>query len=538
MDPNDCRARTPGFEALGGWLKDDGRDVLTSRVWVRDIGLLTDPASHGAQVWKTFSDCAVRSDESQYSESSKIWDSIRANEGDAILSKSTGGCVQDSDFQCIEDPDDYTIPEPGVWHDECPDTERCSTLNREHDGTRGGQRVLRVQAAGNDAGLVTELVYSRAIQLALKESDTALVLIAGGYSGTAEDGEPSSSVCGGTEALCLFGRFGSPVGSGTSHTAPMLAAALDTVWAVWPEMDVLDLRNLAFDCAEDRNPGAGETATPRTYTYKNGRSFTSNTNPTWGHGVFSLTCLFTPNGGLQDPTTGNPVSGGIFGPLAGPVASALITGMDYTGRDFGYGFARPHARENFALAAIAHGVNDTNVSAVQSISRGHALAYGQAAVRGSVWGRGPLRVDLTAAGNALGAAAAWNAGGWTWGAGIAAQPEGVGSLAGSRAFRAPRTASATITAAYAKALPFGFSAHVHAAHWRTLATQGRSLWDGAQLTESRLGASVAKRWGRQEFALQATWHSGLTGSLNVAQRAWPVVGGRERAVWLTWRMDP
>lgn len=31
MDPNPCRQRTPGFEALGGWLKDDGRDVGSSR---------------------------------------------------------------------------------------------------------------------------------------------------------------------------------------------------------------------------------------------------------------------------------------------------------------------------------------------------------------------------------------------------------------------------------------------------------------------------------------------------------------------------
>ena len=42
MDPNPCRARTPGFEALGGWLKDDGREVGASRVWMRDQGALSD----------------------------------------------------------------------------------------------------------------------------------------------------------------------------------------------------------------------------------------------------------------------------------------------------------------------------------------------------------------------------------------------------------------------------------------------------------------------------------------------------------------
>ena len=86
--------------------------------------------------------------------------------------------------------------------------------------------------------------------------------------------------------------------------------------------------------------------------------------PRWGHGILSLTCLFTPNGGLQNPVTGNAVSGGIYGPVAGPITGASITGVDYTGRDFGYGFARPVARENWALAALAK-----NLSAVETFFR-------------------------------------------------------------------------------------------------------------------------------------------------------------------------
>ena len=84
-------------------------------------------------------------------------------------------------------------------------------------------------------------------------------------------------------------------------------------------MDVLDLRNLAFDCAENMSAPDGETAVTRSYSYSNGRTFTSDTNSRWGHGILSLTCLYTPNGGLQDPTTGNPISGGIYGPVAGPI---------------------------------------------------------------------------------------------------------------------------------------------------------------------------------------------------------------------------
>ena len=160
--------------------------------------------------------------------------------------------------------------------------------------------------------------------------------------------------------MCLFapwevkGRTDSATKIGTSHATPQVAAALDTVWAVWPDMDILDLRNLAFDCAENMAAPEGETAVTRSYSYKNGRSFTLDTNSTWGHGILSLTCLFTPNGGLQNPVTGTPISGGIYGPLAGPVTGASIAGVDYTGRDFGHGFAYPVARENFALAATAN----------------------------------------------------------------------------------------------------------------------------------------------------------------------------------------
>ena len=532
MDPNPCRARTPGFEALGGWLKDDGRDVGTSRVWARDNGLLAETDSHGARVWRTFSDCAVRSDDGHYTTRiGDFWRSVRADGGDAILLETPVGVYDES-----------VIPEPGVWWEFDTDTdsyhnvdcgdgrERCGRLDVAHDGTREGQRVLRVHSAGKERGEVTNYVYSGGYQLALQDWRTALVIIAGGYSGTPESGEPASgsSICGGAEVLCLFGRYDSTVGSGTSHTAPMLAAALDSVWAVWPEMDVLDLRNLAFDCAQNRDPRAGESSTERTFEYSNGRSFKSSTNPTWGHGVFSLTCLFTPNGGLQDPTTGNPISGGIYGPVAGPVTGASITGVDYTGRDFGYGFAHPVARENFALVATA------NLRPIHAIPSGYAYGYRRAAVRGRLWGGERVSVNLNAAGNAFGVTTLWQAGNLTVQSGIAAQPEGVGALTGSRSFRAPSTVSAAITAAYGRALPYGFSAHLQADHWQTLSTQGRSLWQSAKLFESRITAALVKRAGNHEFALQGAWQSGLAGSLEVDGQRWPVAGVRERGAWLTW----
>ena len=203
--------------------------------------------------------------------------------------------------------------------------------------------------------------------------------------------------------------------------------------------------------------------------------------------------------------------------------------MDYTGRDFGYGFARPVARENFALAATA------NLRPVQAVYAMPGFHHNRAAVHGSLWRSGALSVNLTAAGNAIGMTTEWQSGNFTVRSGIAAQPEGVGSLTGSRAFRAPSTVSAAITAAYRRALPHGFSMHFQADLWQTLATQGRSLWQDADLSESRISAALVRRAGRHEFALQAAWQSGLAGSLDVDGRSWPVTAVRERGIWLTWR---
>ena len=537
FDPNPCRAETPGFEALGGWLKNDGREIGGSRAWIDDVGTLDQPfaESHGRRVWATFTACAFRSTEDHYNEDEALhWESIRADGGDGITSRSLAPFWED-----IE------LPEPGVWA-EYPYV-RAGILDRAHDGNRDGQRLLRLAGAGNDNGKRTSHLQRAGIQLALQESATALVILIGGYMGEGDDRAPAadiattsggmtgSSFCDDAAPLCLFApwraeaRDDTATKTGTSHATPQAAAALDTVWAVWPDMDVLDLRNLVFDCAEDMPAPEGETATTRSYSYKNGRSFTSDTNSTWGHGILSMTCLFTPNGGLQNPVTGNAVSGGIYGPVAGPITGASITGVDYTGRDFGYGFARPVARENYALAATA------NLRPVQPISGFRGLVHAPGAFRGSLWGRSSFRVDLTAAGNAMGVAAARQIGSLTLQGGIAAQPEGVGSLTGSRAFRAPSTVPAAITAAYGKTLRYGFSAHVQGDYWRTLATRGRSLWESAQLSEARLTAALVKRIGAHEFALQAAWQSGLAGSLSVNGRSWDVSPQAKSGVWLTWK---
>lgn len=516
-DPNDCRARTPGFEALGGWLKDDGRELGKSRVWIGDQGALTDDSAHGARVWSVFTDCAARSTEEQYARDreegdvtvSIVWDEVREDGRDLIISSSSAPPYRDA-----------PLPDPVPLSRDYP----------ERDGERDGQRVLLIKGAGNDDGKRTGNLQSASFQGALEARDTALWILVGGYVGEGDDRapDPGSSICAAADPLCLFAPWRHGGHQGTSIATPQVSAALDTVWAVWPDMDILDLRNLAFDCAENMDAREGDTSTERTYSYSNGNEFMSTTNTTWGHGILSLECMFTPNGGLQNPVTGNPISGGIYGPIAGPVTGATITGLDYTGRDFGYGFARPAARENYGLAATA------NLGAVQAISGNYALDYAPGAFRGSLWQSGAFRVDLTGAGNAVGAAALFSRGGWILQSGLAVQPEGAGPLTGSRAFRAPSTVSAAFTAAYGRTLPRGLAMHLQADHWRTLATEGRSLWESARLNESRISAALVKRIGANEIALQGVWRSGLAGSLDVDGRSWPVAGIRESGVWLTW----
>ena len=523
-DPNACRALTPGFEALGGWLKNDGREVGNSRVWIDDVGQLSDPDSHGAIVWASFTACAVRSSTGQYFDDGAMFENAKRKAGqDVIESKSTAPFWEDVPF-----------PEPGVWG-EYPFS-RPGILDLSHAGNHSGQRVLRIQGLGNDGGKRTSHLQRATFQLALQESDVALWILVGGYVGEGAARKPAdtgqrggSSICGAADPLCLYASYEQGGRRGTSISTPQVAAALDTVWTVWPGMDVLDLRNLAFDCAENMAAPDGETAVTRSYSYSNGRSFTSDTNSTWGHGILSLTCLFTPNGGLQDPTTGQAISGGIYGPLAGPVTGASIAGVDYTGRDFGYGFARPVARENWALAALAK-----NLSAVETFFGNRGVPHGSTTVLGAGAAGPALTANLTVAGNALGLTAEWRTRGLTIRGGVAVQPEGVGSLSGSRAFRAPSTASVSVTVAYGRTLGAGLAAHVQVDHWRTLATHGRSLWQDARLSESRISAALVKRIGKHDFALQGIWRSGLAGSLAVSGRAWALAPRAERGVWLTW----
>ena len=208
FDPNPCRAETPGFEALGGWLADDGREPGTSRVWVGDQGALADAESHGAIVWAVFADCAVRFTEDQYAPSVErngrlevtVWDEdkARGDDRDVIVSRSSSPPY-----------DDIELPEPDS---------RWSNLLPHLDGAREeGQRILQISAAGNGDGLRTGHLQNASFQWFLSRHETALHILVGGYVGEGEERAPSadSSICSDADPLCLFAPWRSPAISGS-----------------------------------------------------------------------------------------------------------------------------------------------------------------------------------------------------------------------------------------------------------------------------------------------------------------------------------
>ena len=518
--PNACRSATPGFEALGGWARENHDSSVRSRLYIRDLGPF-DGGSHGADVWKTFTDCAeglVAVDGArQYGEiplEGRIQPNPDAEPWLAVKRREHGTDILNS--ASVNDAEHYL----SAWHD-----------------ARAASRVLTVAAAGNQRGRPTADFADAEGQFGEREGlaerlEDALYIVVAGYAGEGGERRPAerSSVCSETtRMLCLFAPWEGPAGGGTSFSAPQAAAALDAVWSIWPDMDAVDLRNLAFDCAENMPAPEGQTTVTESLSYTNGRSFSSQTSAQWGHGILSLACLFTPNGGLRNPATGEPLSGGIFGPLSGPVVGALAAGADYTGRSFGYGFARPARAENWALKAAM------NAGSAQAGPALPAAVYGAAFGSGSLARRGRLRLDLAAAGNALAVSAQSQASVWILRAGLAIQPEGAGSLAGARSFRAPAVVSAALRIGYARPVSRTVTVWLGADHWRAASIQPRSLWEDADLAETRLTAAFTFQAASHQLTLQGVWQSGLRGRLTVSGRPWILTPRPQRALWLTWR---
>ena len=212
--------------------------------------------------------------------------------------------------------DDVTLPQP-------PISNADALIGNFRTGTetaRTASGSWTIVGAGNDDGKRTGHLQSELFQVALERHETALRIIVGGYTGEGDSRRLAGASC--RQFHLRRGRAAVPVwsvagirGWNRAHliATPQVAAALDTVWVVWPDMDILDLRNLAFDCAQNM-PVRGRYPAPSA-PIRIPTAAASRRPPTRPGAMAScrLTCLFTPNGGLQDPTTGEAISGGIFG---------------------------------------------------------------------------------------------------------------------------------------------------------------------------------------------------------------------------------
>ena len=113
----------------------------------------------------------MRSDTDRYFSDELVFVEARTNDGkDAIESYSLAPPWQDIPF-----------PAP-------------SRLPDLLDGEREGQRILRIEALGNDNGRRAAHLQAPSFQAALLETNKALWLVVGGYVGEGEDRAPAKDV--------------------------------------------------------------------------------------------------------------------------------------------------------------------------------------------------------------------------------------------------------------------------------------------------------------------------------------------------------
>ena len=545
---NDCQRQSPGFEEFGGWLAQEGHyhNVSDSRVWRHASA----GSESNAATLRTFSDCT---------------DGRRTWTVDIAIDESSDTPPEFADLPVGEDVRivllDTVVPAIGehaqgarhadpahLWRD----VETGLYPAYTEDGTGG--RFLHVQPLGDwgygsssnwqsqldewsrngsDMSAWTDMAEAYGWRLPsiqertcegmrmLTDSETSLWLLVGGYTGTgaARSIHPDSAVCGDAMELCLFAPWSydyedsrgvAQSAAGTAVAAAQVAAALDNVLLLWPDYDLVDLRDLVLDCAVDMGEEGPDAM--------------------WGRGVLSFSCLFTPQGGLRDPRTGDVLSGGIQGPVAGYYGRAgnapyllgqSIRGIDRTGRDFAYPLMQWSHRENHALlAATADRDGSYGFSPMELGGRGLTGRSAQVLAN-----RG-FSARISASGNAFGAAAVWRRNGllgpsglWTFRGGLAVQQEGAGPLVGTGVFRAPSTLSSAFSIEFQHSLTSRLFLDVRGQYWMTLNNESRSLWAGTQLSELRASASLSLQLGRARTVLKAQYGGGLRGRLDVAGKS-------------------
>lgn len=541
---NDCQRQTPGFEEFGGWLAERGHflNVTDSRVWRH----MTDGHESNDLTLRTFTDCT----EDKRTLTTSILADAMLDEPVEFANLPVGADARiillDTVIPTVgehrngarhEDPKHVWSDAGSGWYPTFTRSGAGATFlhlqplgDWGYNNSSGWQsQTSEWNAAGSDMSAWTDTAREYGWRLPsiqertgeglrmLANADTSLWLLVGGYTGTGSGRRihPNSAVCGEAKQLCLFAPWEYQytdaentiqIASGTAVAAAQVAAALDNVLLLWPDYDLLDLRDLVFGCAEDLGDEGPDAM--------------------WGRGALSFNCLFTAQGDLRDPRTNTILSGGIFGPIQGlgdwsapprSPTNVYVPGIDRTGREFSYPLLRWSYRENHALLVAAGMSGESHAASLSPARRSHGATLLQ---------DGPFSARIAASGDALGAVAQWRAGGfltdsglWTLRGGLALQQEGAGSLRGERVFRAPATLSGTFSIAFQHNFMSRLSLHFQGNYWLTLDTRPRSLWAGAQLSELRASAAIAYESSAFKAVMQAQYGGGLSGRLDVAGRA-------------------
>lgn len=316
LAPNECRSRIPGLEELGGWLTRHQPEALDepARTWVLDRGPLAQPDGgrvrtvtagptsagarspdddHGARVWAAYHSCAVRA-----APAAQYWDATsRKNSRRWTLRRGSRPTLTNHSMGANEPLAEMPEPDPD-W----------PAKNRARDGLSdaGQQHRIFIAAAGNTRHHSPTALGDPMLWGALAHADRALIVFAVGlayvtgrgydvpmspYSPNPE-GIVGSSYCREASALCLAAPWSTPLGpplggTGTSFSAPMVAAAADAIWAVWPDLHPLDLRNALFECASTEPRVLSERQdrlNRRTLTYTTGRAVEVETGEVAGYG--------------------------------------------------------------------------------------------------------------------------------------------------------------------------------------------------------------------------------------------------------------
>ena len=333
---NPCQSGTPGFENWGGWLMRNGHYSTESegRVWrygansgaldalndcTGNARTFTREITHESTMEdrnpEDFMDLLADADKrvilldtriptiGEYADGARPADSSSGwGDDDGWHTNWFGEGYTDNSRQ-VSDKNKFLLVQPlGDWgygSKELWDVQvEDWALNDMDDETGTDMRGWEETARGNGWRLPSIQERTSEGEAAIRNHNSALWILIGGYSGSGATRQPheNSAVCGDMKDLCLFAPWSYTGNSeeGTVVAAAHTAALLDTFLLLWPDYDLLEMRNFVFECAEDMGePG---------------------TDTRWGHGILNATCLFTPQGDLKDPRTGAIMSGGIYGP--------------------------------------------------------------------------------------------------------------------------------------------------------------------------------------------------------------------------------